>query len=218
MLSTKAVEKTIPEIERKFNSVGGDMLKIEYLENCLKQMLPNDAKRFCHIKLSELYASKLMYKLAAKNMEEAAECATSPKDKIKFYMDEVDLLIKNEDYFLIDKSFKKAMSHASPIERKQLQDRLKSSLMKRAEEFERRGKNNAAAKIYERMRELPSITEQERIALITKLGQLYSKTGKIRDAMRYEQMARMPPALKKPTDGEGEVNVVSYKDLGIDEL
>ena len=60
MASIRAVEKTVPEIEAKMKTVGGDMIKIEYLENCLKQMIPNDVKRFCHLKLADLYSSKLI--------------------------------------------------------------------------------------------------------------------------------------------------------------
>ena len=41
MVTTKKVGSTIPEIETALKGFFGEMVKIEYLENCLKQILPN---------------------------------------------------------------------------------------------------------------------------------------------------------------------------------
>ncbi|NMB80924.1 MAG: hypothetical protein GYA14_03820, partial [Ignavibacteria bacterium] len=143
-------ERTIPEIEAKLKIVGGDMIKIEYLENCAKQPLPNDIKIFCFLKLAELYASKLMFKPAAKNIDLAGECATTYKDKITYFMKEIEYLMKDEDYLFIDKAFKKALNCATTSEKKVLESQLKRSFIVRAEEYEKRGKRNAAIKVYEK--------------------------------------------------------------------
>jgi len=217
MVSTKVVANTIPEIEAKLKSFGGDMVKIEFLDNCSKQMLPNDVARYCHAKLGELYANRLMFGPAAKHTDEAAERATTYKDKITFYLKEITFLVKNGDYLFIDKAFKKALACGNNAEKEQVKAFLKRELLNHAAEFERRGKNSNAVKIYERLVTLPIITEQERKEIITKMGALCSRLGRIRDAVRYENMKDQPP----PARFEDEANRprrVTFEDLGLDEV
>ncbi len=218
MVSTKLVAKTVPEIDSALKSFSGDMVKIEYLENCLKQLgLANDVARFCHVKLADLYAYKLMWNLAAKQMDNAADKATSYKDKITFYNKEMDLLVRSGDYLMIDKAFKKAMlCGASPNEKDLIKNSLKLSMMTRAAEFEKKNQRSNAGKIYERLLEMTYlINETERKQLISKLGEAYSKIGRIKDAMKYEQMLKKPlPPISK--DPDTHVKKVSWEDLGID--
>jgi len=214
----RANEKTIPEIEAKLKIVGGDMVKIEYLENCLKQPLPNDVKRFCHLKLAELYASKLMFKLAAKNMDFAGECATTYKDKVSYFMKEIEYLMKDEDYLFIEKTFKKVLNCTTSSEKKIFEAQLKKSFINRAEEYEKRGKRNAAIKIYEKFCEMHYTTQDERKEIMAKLAELYSKTGKVREAMKTEAWIKNPPAPQKRQDDGQDVKVVSFEELGIGSL
>lgn len=217
MPSTKITSSSVAEIEAKLKTFFGDMVKIEFLENCLKQPLPNDAKRFCHLKLAELYASKLMYSQAGKNMDLAAECATSYRDKIDFHLKEINYYIKSGDYFMIDKPFKKAKAYANNKEKEMIDNHLKLSLMSQAEEFEKKNKRMNAAQIYEKLMNMPIINETEKRMIIEKLGKLYSSTGKIREAILYEQMAKKPIEVKKNLDEDGkEVKKVSIDDLGIE--
>jgi len=218
MASIRAVEKTIPEIEAKMKIVGGDMIKIEYLENCLKQPLPNDVKRFCHLKLADLYSSKLMFKLAAKNIDFAGECATTYKDKINYFMKEIEYLMKDEDYLFIEKAFKKAFNCAANSEKKILEAQLKKAFITRAEEYEKKGKRNAAIKIYEKFCERHYTTQDEKKEIMAKLADLYSKTGKVREAMKTEAWIKNPPAPVKRQDDGQDVKVVSFAELGIEGL
>ena len=218
MVSLRAEERTIPEIEAKMKLVGGDMVKIEYLENCLKQPLPNDVKRFCFIKLAELYASKLMFKPAAKNMDFAGECATTYKDKVSYFMKEIEYLMKDEDYLFVEKAFKKALAASTTSEKKTLVVQLKRTFITRAEEYEKRGKRNAAIKVYEKFCEMHSTTQEERVEIMKRLADLYSKTGKIREAMKTESWIKNPPAPQKKQDEGHDIKVVSFEELGIGSL
>jgi tetratricopeptide (TPR) repeat protein len=218
MVSLRAEERTIPEIEAKMKLVGGDMVKIEYLENCLKQPLPNDVKRFCFIKLAELYASKLMFKPAAKNMDFAGECATTYKDKVSYFMKEIEYLMKDEDYLFVEKAFKKALAASTTSEKKTLVVQLKRTFITRAEEYEKRGKRNSAIKVYEKFCEMHSTTQEERVEIMKRLADLYSKTGKIREAMKTESWIKNPPAPQKKQDEGHDIKVVSFEELGIGSL
>lgn len=220
MVSTKQVESTVPAIEAKLKSFGGDMVKIEFLENCLKQLgLPNDAKRFCHLKLSDLYAYKLMWPLAAKNMDSAAETAVTYKDKITYYTKEISYLLKVNDFLLIDKAFKKAMlCSANNVEKQALKDSLKKDMLVLAQDYEKKNKRSNAAMLYERLIEMSITNEAEKRELMGKVASLNSKLGKIREAMRYEQMMTRPIETKKSNDPDENIRRISFEDLGIDSV
>jgi len=214
MVSTKVVEKTIPEIELRLKNFTGDMVRIEYLENCLKQLIPNDIKRFCYLKLTEYYQNRSMIGPAARSMEGAAECATNYRDKINFYLKEMALWIKAGDYLFIDKAYKRALASANDVEKQRIKDTLKLELMHHAEDFEKRNKRSNAVQVYERLLTIPDlINETERKMIIEKLGQLNSKLGRIKEAYHYESMRNAPPVKRDP---ETNVRKVSYEDLGID--
>lgn len=217
MVSTKLVDNNIPAIQTKLLKVGGDMVKIEYLENCLRQLLPNDVKRFCHLKLAELYQSRLMYSGAAKNYDLAADCATNTKDKIDSCFKEIQMLIKTGDYLMIDKPFKKAYAVSSNQEKEIVKDFLKKALYSQAQEYEQKTNNRKAVDIYERIIELAFIGDNERKQVIQKLAQLNSKLGRIKQAIDYEKMKDKPITRRKSVDDDSEgVRKVSIEDLGID--
>ena len=218
MVSTKLVSKDVAEIESKLKTFKGDMVRIEFLENCLRQLVPNDAKRFCHLKLGEMYAVRLMYGLAAKNMGAAAECATTYKDKIDFYMLEMVYLIKINDFLLLDKAFKKAILCGNEHEKEIVKGFLKHEIISQAQEYEKKNKRSSAAMLYERLMEMSIINDQERKELMAKLATLNSGLGKIKEAMRYEQMMKRPIEPRRSNDADGNVRRVSFQDLGIDSV
>ena len=219
MVSTKWVGKNIPEIESKLKNYGRDMVKIEFLENCLRQILPNDVKRFCYLKLSELYNTKLMYGPAARNMELAAECATSHRDKINFYMKEVRFLIKSGDYSWIEKPYKKALAYAGDKEKETIKQFLKNELFVQADEFEKKNKRANALKVYEKALEMHDLLiETERRMVIAKVADLNSKLGKIKEAIRYEQIAdkAVREEQRKIEEKNEQVKKLAENDLGIE--
>lgn len=187
---TKATETNIPDIEARLRKIGGDMLKIEYLENCLKQGLANDVRRFCHLKLADLYSSKAMYFEAAKNMNGAAECATTYKDKMQLYMSEALLWIKKAEYANAENAFKKALACGNGVEKEKLKEQLKKEYFTLAENFEKREKRTSAIAVYERIIALAWISQAEKDKIVGKLAKLYSSIGKIPEAMRYEAMMK----------------------------
>jgi tetratricopeptide (TPR) repeat protein len=216
MVSTKAFETTIPQIEAKLASFGGDLVKVEYLENVLKQLLPNDVKRFCYLKLADAYALRLMFGLAARNMNAAADCATTPKDKVDFYQKAITYLIKINDFMQIDIAFKKALSFASEQQKSIIKEKLKKDLMSHAQDYERKNKRSSASMVYERLLEMPITTDEERKMLIEKLAKLNSGLGKIKEAIRYETMMKRPLEPRKSRDPDDNLKKVSWQDLGID--
>ncbi len=217
MGSTKITSSSVAEIDNKLKTFHSPMVKIEYLENCLKQMIPNDAARFCHVQLADLYAQRLMYGPAAKQMESAADTAVTFRDKIGFYLKEIELAIKMGDYLIIDKAFKKALMCADTSnEKEMIKNTLKGEMLTQAREYESKNKRSNAALIYERLITMPITNEEEKKELMAKVADLNSKLGRLKEAIRYEQMLKRPIEVKK--DPESNVKRISFEDLGIDRV
>jgi hypothetical protein len=219
MVSTKSSEKTLHQIQAKLSEFGSDMLKIEYLENCLKQLgVENDAKRFSYLTLADLYAGRTMWGLAAKNMDFAAEAAVTYADRINFFLKEIYFLVKISDYLMIDKAFRRAMESATIKEKEMIKSKLKSDLMNMALEYEKRNKRSSAAAIYEHMLNSHITTDEERKQLIDKLAKLNSGLGRLKEAIRYETMAKKPLEPRKYYDADDNVKKFSFEDLGIERV
>lgn len=217
MVSTKITSSSVAEIDNKLKTFFSPMVKIEYLENCLKQFgLPNDAIRFCHVQLSELYAQRLMYGPAAREMEAAADSAVTFKDKIAFYLKEINYAVKMNDFLIIDKAYKKALQYANtPAEKEAIKSKLKQELYNIASEYEKKNKRSNAVHIYQRLYEMPiTNTEAEKKQLVEKLAKLNSGLGRLKEAIKFEQMLQHPIEIKK--DPETDVKKFSWKDLGIE--
>jgi tetratricopeptide (TPR) repeat protein len=186
MAWTEAKETKKEDIEAKLKSIGGDMLKIEYLENCLKKQSTFNIRKFVYLKLAELYQTRLMWNEAAKNVDGAAEISITFRDKMELYMKATFLLIKHGSYYDADKQFEKALACASSREKEQLKKTYKEYYLERGKEFESLKKLNNAIKVYEKLIMQGFINESEKKEINAKLVILYGKVGKVRDAMRLE--------------------------------
>lgn len=186
MTWTEARETKKEEIEAKLKFIGGDMLKIEYLENCLKKPITFDVRKFVYLKLAELYEARVMFNEAAKNVDGAAEISITFRDKMELYMRAASLLIKHGSYDAADKAFEKALVCANSREREELKKSLKEFYMTRAKDFESMKKFNNAIKIYEKLLIYGFVNKEEKQEINKKLALLYSRVGKIREAMKLE--------------------------------
>lgn len=177
-------DKAKQEIQLKLNTMS-DFLKIEFLEKTAKQELGKidlDVKKFCHLKLAELYASKVMYIEAAKNIECAAEISIKYSEKIGYYKKVAEIYIKAGKYNFVDGALKKALLNANSREKEEIKTAINNFYMRKAESYELQKKRNSAVAIYEKLLRM-NPAEEQRIKIKKKLLPLYEKLGKIREFM-----------------------------------
>ncbi len=174
----KVVEKTLPQIENKLKTMS-DFLKMEYLEECSKQNIDMNIKKFCSQELVKLYSGRNMFSEAAKNMSSLADIAVTYKDKIQAYMAEIELWIKTGDYERADESFRKSLACGNTKEKEEIKKTIKELYLKQALIYEKANKNSNALKIYERL--LHIAEENEKLDIKKKILPLYGKLGRIRD-------------------------------------
>lgn len=172
-------EKKREEVEARLSSMS-DFLKMEYLENCLKQTDSLDIKKFSHTKLTELYMEKSMYAEAARNMSALADISITFKEKIEAFMKETELWIKAGNYDRADDSLKKALACGNKREKGEIKLKIKEIYQKQAEAYKKNQKNGNAMRIYEKMLTL-ELSDEEKLEIKKKLLLIYGKLGKIRE-------------------------------------
>lgn len=174
----KVIEKTIPQIENKLKTMS-DFLKMEYLEECSKQNIDLNIKRFCNQELSKLYTGRNMFSEAAKNISSVAEMAATYKEKINAYMAEAELWIKSGDYEMAEEAFRKSLAYGNTKEKQEMKEAFKALFLKQALMHEKANKNSNALKIYEKL--LHMADDKEKLEIKKKILPLYGKLGKIRE-------------------------------------
>jgi len=176
----KAEETTKEAIEEKLNSGMGDFVKMEYLENCLKLSPPLEIRRFIFERLAEINEDKGMFAEAAKNMHNAADISITYKDKIRFFMKEVELLIKYGDFNKADEIFRNALALGNTQEKMEMRVALREFYKKQAEAYEKNMKRSNAVKIYEKLLSITEAPTMQR-EIKEKLLSLYEKLGKMQE-------------------------------------
>ncbi len=174
----KVEEKTRQEIEAKSSQMS-DFLKMEYLESCIKQHREFDIKRFCNVKLAELYEKRNMFSEAARNSAAAADMAVTFKEKIDAYLKETELWIRAGIYERADESFRKALASGNSQEKYEAKRAVKEYYKKQAGIYEKAGKSTNALKAYLKLIEMTEDAEKTEVK--KKILALYSRLGKIKE-------------------------------------
>lgn len=171
-------EKTRGEVEQKLGMMS-DFLKMEYLENCIKQHRDFEIKKFCNMKLAGLYENRNMFLEAARNMTAAADMAVTFKEKAQAYMQETGLWIKAGQYERAEEAFRKALASGNTQEKFEMKRSIKELYKKQALSLEKSGRNTNALKIYQKLLEMSD--DAEKTGVKNKLLELYKRLGKIRE-------------------------------------
>jgi tetratricopeptide (TPR) repeat protein len=172
-------EKSRAEVEAKLGMMS-DFLKMEYMENCIKQHRDFEIKKFCHQKLADLYAGRNMFLEAARNASSAAELAATFKEKIGAYMKEVELWIRAGQFDRADEAFRKALVTGNTQEKFEMKRKIIELYREQARFYEKSGKQTHALKVYQRLIEMLG-DEQEKYEVKKRMLELYKRLGKIRE-------------------------------------
>lgn len=157
-----------------------DFLKIEYLERSLRESPSIDVKKFIFEKLAELYEKKKMFLEAGKNLSKIADISITFREKIDFFIREIELYIRASKYDLAREGMKKALGIASMAQRREIKEVIKQIYLRQLEVYEQEERRSHAVKIYEILLDLAE--EYEKKEIIEKLLVLYDKLGEIKKA------------------------------------
>jgi len=180
----QVLEKTRGEIEARASKMS-DFLKMEYLENCMKQLHDVEILRYCYLELSKLYERNVMYTEAIKYIAKFQEVCITQREKIQAYIREIELLIKSGNYDRVEFAYHKIADIAPAKELFELENKVISLYKQEAEKFEKQSKNAWALKAYERLLKLVKDSEKKQVK--EKLLVLYKKLGKVRESLELER-------------------------------
>lgn len=169
-------EKTKPEVEAKSSGMS-DFLKMEYLEECLKNNLSFDIKKFCALELVKLYEARKMFSEAGRKLIHASEISLTFRDKKNLYMKAAELFIKAELYDLAEHSLRKAQEQGTKSDISEMKKAIKQLLLQQAGQYEKEIRKGKALKAYEYLYKISNEQEKEKIK--EKLLMLYEKLGKV---------------------------------------
>ncbi len=175
--NTKSVTRR--EVEEKLAKVG-DYVKMDYLSQCLKKNLDFDTKKFCLLKLTEVYELRRMFSEAARMMRAAAEINTTYDGKMNDFMRSSLLFIKAGNLAEGDVSFTKALGSATDLQKGRLKAERKGAIKALAKEFAMRDKRSHAVEAYEKLLAMEMAPEEKKEVQNILLG-LYEKLGKVKD-------------------------------------
>jgi len=165
-------EKTKPEIESKIGSMG-DFLKMEYLEECLKQNFSFDIKKFCSEELAKLYELRNMFSEAARKLEFIGEICLTFRERKEAYMKAAEFFVKAGLYDKAEYSLKKAIESGNDLEKKELKKAIDELLRQQAEVYEKENRIGKALKAYEYFYKICDESEKEQVK--EKLLVIYQK-------------------------------------------
>jgi tetratricopeptide (TPR) repeat protein len=185
-MQVRVIEKTIPEIESKINSISTDLSKISYMESALKANLTFDIKRFLYDKLSELYLRKKMFDKAAISISKKIAITTTLKEKVQACIQSGELFIKALKLFDADYMFNKAILESPTSEKEQIKIKQKNAILEEAEKIEMSGKKASCIQLYEYLLKItPNNLEREQIK--QKIIPIYKSLGKFSEAKALEE-------------------------------
>jgi tetratricopeptide (TPR) repeat protein len=164
------------EIE-KCLATKGNFIKIDYLTRFLKEDIPLDMKKFCYVKLGEVYETMKLFSDAAQVFNSLSIIAIAYVEKIKYHIKESKMYILAGNFEKADEAMKKAMNESNSVQREEIYAEIKNFYKKVAEEYEKETKRNHASIVYEKLLEM-KISDSERQEIKKRLEKLYEKLGK----------------------------------------
>lgn len=167
------------EIEQELEG-RGSFIQIDYLNQFMKEPLTMDMKKFVYLKLAGLYEKISMFVEAARMHDNAGVISIAFTEKIKHYVKETELYIREGSFDRADEALRKAMSQANSIEKENIYSTIKDFYKRQAETYEKEMKRNHAVRIYEKLLEM-KISDIERGEIKEILLVLYERLGKRRE-------------------------------------
>jgi len=181
MLNKNMTKKEIEEFLRG----KGDFVQIDYLNRFLELDLALEIKKFANLKLAELYYQKGLFADAAKCYDSAGNFSITFREKIKYYVQAVEMFVKGASFDRADYEMKKALSEANANQKNEIYFNVKYIYKTQGEMYEKEKKKNNAVRVYEKLLEM-KLNTQEKEEIKQKLLKLYQDLGKFKEAERLK--------------------------------
>jgi hypothetical protein len=186
----QALERKKEDVVKKSEKMN-DFVKIDYFESCLKNRLDIDAMVYCSLELIRIYEKNSMFTYAIKHLNLLKNQTTSPNEKIKLEIKEVELLIKNSSYEVANSLFERILKSLPSIDRMRAEQRIIELYKAQANLLRNSHKSASEAKIYEGM--LRFLNGDDKVTAKKRLLDLYKNLGKVKESLQLERELKSLP-------------------------
>lgn len=173
------------EIEDEL-SKKGDFVQLDYLNRFIETRPPLEIKKFCYIKISEIYEKKSMFMDAGNFLEKAAESSISFSEKIEYFIGAAEFFVRGNYLEKADYAFKKALHNANSSEKLKISSKRLEIYYKYAEETDKKGKRAHAIKLYDKLFSM-NLPEEKKEEIKKILLRLHEKMGNFKEAARFRK-------------------------------
>lgn len=182
----RVLERNRFEIEKKLEGMG-EYVKMDYLSSCIRLNLGIDVKKFCTIKLAEIYESRGMFIEAARLYRNSADInSTYAGQKIDF-LKACELFVKGGQFEDAETSYKKALISANKKDSDEIKSAVKEYFKTYAKSCLIKDKRRKALEAYERIYRDFDLDPREKEEVRQNILNLYEKLGKVKEYLALKK-------------------------------
>lgn len=172
------------EIERELAGKG-DYVLIDNITRFLKENVPQDIKRFCYLKLVEIYERRNMFSEEANIYGRLTEIAINSSDRKNYIIQEIGCFVKAGLFDRADATIRELGEEVKETERRKILTEVIDVYKRQAGIYEKERRRSHAAKTYEKILSM-NIPEAEKNEINKKLLVLYKELGMVGEYMKMK--------------------------------
>ena len=165
-----------PDVEKELYGKG-DYVQIDTLRRYLKEMIPQDMRKFATLKLAGIYEKRSMFAEAGFLYNLLIEMAFNYQERMDFLLKEIEDFIRAGFFEKADGVMNKIVAEVKPMEKTKYFNAVKNFYRNQAIVYEKEKRRSKAVEIYEKLRDMKIVSDVEKEDITAKLLQLYRELG-----------------------------------------
>ncbi len=181
------MEITQKFIEEKLKNFISEEKRIEWLEKISEQIVDKELKKFCYLKIAELYEKKQMISSAINFYVLASSLVEKFKENVNLMLKISQLYVKNLNFQYAEDFLRKALSYAPLSQKEEIEKTFYNFFIEEAKNCEEKRKFTKAIQFYKYLADKGI----NKIEMLNRMAELYDKVsmpleaGKIRSQIKY---------------------------------
>jgi len=181
------MKMSVEFIEERLKSFISDEKKIEWLEKISEKISDKELKKFCYLKIAELYEKKQMISSAINFYILASYLVNKFRENKEVMLKIAQLYAKNQNFQYAEDFLRKALSYAPSSEREEIERRFFDSFIEEAKSYEKKKRYMKAIVFYKYLAD----KEINKVEMLKKIAELYDKAAlpleasKIRSQIKF---------------------------------
>jgi tetratricopeptide (TPR) repeat protein len=160
-------------IEEKLKTFLSDEKRIEWLEKISEQIIDKELKKFCYLKIAELYEKKQMISSAINFYVLASSLVEKYKEGFSLALKIAQLYVKNFNFQYAEDFLRKALSYAPLSQKEEIEKKFYNFFIEEAKAYEEKKRFTKAVQFYKYLADKGI----NKIEMLNKIAELYDKAA-----------------------------------------